>query len=105
MISWRNPARKHGDWDLDTYAARVLPGDRASPRASPALSRREHDRLLRRRHHHHGVLNHLAATSDDACISASFAVTLLDFGSRAPIGAFSRRGLLGLARRTSTAPA
>ena len=47
------------------------------------------------------VLNHLAANADRRVHSASFAVTLLDFATRAPIGAFQSRGLLSLARRKS----
>jgi polyhydroxyalkanoate synthase subunit PhaC len=43
------------------------------------------------------VLNHLAATGDDRVHSMSYAVTLLDFGLRAPITAFSGRGLVALA--------
>ena len=35
------------------------------------------------------VLNHLARRGDDRIHSASYAVTLLDFGQSAPIGAFS----------------
>ena len=50
------------------------------------------------------VLNHLAATGDDRVHSAGYAVTLLDFSSRAPIGAFSGPRLLDVARRNS-APA
>ena len=48
-----------------------------------------------------GVLNHLAATGDDRVSSASFAVTLLDFDSRAAIGAFSAPRLLELAQKNS----
>ena len=40
------------------------------------------------------VLNHLAANGDDRVHSAGYAVTLLDFHSRAPIGAFSSPRLL-----------
>jgi polyhydroxyalkanoate synthase len=47
------------------------------------------------------VLNHLASVDDRSVHSASFAVTLLDFDSPAPIGAFSGKGVLGLARRVS----
>jgi len=47
------------------------------------------------------VLNHLAATGDDSVHSAAFAVTLLDFDSPAPLGAFSSPRLLELARSRS----
>ena len=66
------------------------------------LPRREHPRFLRRRHpRDHPVLNHLAATGDDRVHSAGYAVTLLDFHNRAPIGAFSAPQLLDVARRNS----
>jgi polyhydroxyalkanoate synthase len=47
------------------------------------------------------VLNHLAASGDDRVHSAGYAVTLLDFHSRAPIGAFSAPRMLDVARRNS----
>ena len=47
------------------------------------------------------LLNHLAATGDDRVHSMSYAVTLLDFGLRAPITAFSGKGLISFARRRS----
>jgi polyhydroxyalkanoate synthase len=47
------------------------------------------------------VLNHLAAAGDDRVHSMSYAVTLLDFGLRAPITAFSARRLISFAGRRS----
>ena len=47
------------------------------------------------------LLNHLAAIADETVHSTAFAVTLLDFGSRAPIGAFSGRRLTAFERRLS----
>ena len=44
------------------------------------------------------VLNKLAAMGDDRIHTASYAVTLLDFGQSAPIGAFSSARLLSFAR-------
>ena len=43
------------------------------------------------------VLSQLAATGNDCVHSMSYAVTLLDFGLRAPITAFSGRALIALA--------
>jgi len=45
-----------------------------------------------------GVLNHVAGQGDDRVKAASFAVTLLDFDSRAPIGAVAAPRMLELAR-------
>jgi polyhydroxyalkanoate synthase len=102
LVSWRNPTRKQAHWDLDTYAERV----RRAIGVARAITRSPDVNTI-------GfcaggiitttVLNHLAATSDDSVHSASFAVTLLDFESRAPIGAFSGRRVLGAARRLSRA--
>src|SRR6516162_461404 len=96
MLSWRNPGPDQGRWDLDTYAQTVssaidtvrevtgspdvnLIGFCAGGIIATAL------------------LSHLAATGDDRVHSVSYAVTLLDFGLRAPITAFSGRGLIAFA--------
>jgi polyhydroxyalkanoate synthase subunit PhaC len=100
MMSWRNPTAEQGDWDLETYAARVS----AAIDSVREISGSDDVNVI-------GfcaggiinttLLNHLTATGDDRVHSASYAVTLLDFGERAPISAFSGRGLLGLARHRS----
>ncbi|HEV2257408.1 MAG TPA: alpha/beta fold hydrolase [Streptosporangiaceae bacterium] len=100
MLSWRNPTAEQGSWDLDTYADAVsaaidtvrqvtgspdvnVIGFCAGGIIATAL------------------LNHLTATGDQRVHSMSYAVTLLDFGLRAPITAFSGRGLISLAGRRS----
>ena len=100
MLSWRNPAAEQGRWDLDTYSRTVssaidtvreitgspdvnVIGFCAGGIIATAL------------------LNHLAATGDQRVHSMSYAVTLLDFGLRAPISAFSGRGLIAFAGRRS----
>jgi len=100
MLSWRNPTPGQGSWDLDTYAQAVLAAIDTVRQVtgSPDVN------LI-------GfcaggiiataLLNHLAATSDDRVHSVSYAVTLLDFGLRAPITAFSGRGLIAFAGRRS----
>jgi polyhydroxyalkanoate synthase len=100
LISWRNPAAVQGSWDLDTYAARVS----AAIDTVREITGSPDVNLM-------GfcaggiiattVLNHLAATGDDRVHSMSYAVTLLDFGLRAPITAFSGRGLIAFAGRRS----
>jgi len=100
MISWRNPTRKQSAWNLDTYAERVRRaiGVARTITGSPDVNTMGFcaGGIITTT-----LLNHLAATSDDSVHSASFAVTLLDFDSPAPIGAFSGNRLLGLARRVS----
>jgi polyhydroxyalkanoate synthase len=93
MLSWRNPAAEQGRWDLDTYARTVSSAIDTVREitGSPDVN------LI-------GfcaggiiatiLLNHLAATGDHRVHSVSYAVTLLDFGLRTPITAFSGRGLI-----------
>jgi polyhydroxyalkanoate synthase subunit PhaC len=100
VLSWRNPGREQRDWDLDTYAARVL---RAIDAIRDITGSSDVNTIgfcaggiITT-----GVLNHLAATRDARIHAASFAVTLLDFGQRAPIQAFSNARLLSFARARS----
>jgi polyhydroxyalkanoate synthase subunit PhaC len=100
MVSWRNPAAEQGSWDLDTYARTVL----AAIDTVREITGSPDVNLI-------GfcaggiiattLLNHLAATGDGRVHSMSYAVTLLDFGQRAPITAFSGRGLIAFAGRRS----
>jgi polyhydroxyalkanoate synthase len=100
MISWRNPRKEQSDWDLDTYAGHALTaidvarGVTGSPDVN-TLGFCAGGILTTT------VLNHLAATGDDRVHSAGFAVTLLDFHNRAPLGAFSAPRLLDVARGNS----
>jgi polyhydroxyalkanoate synthase subunit PhaC len=100
MLSWRNPTKNEGDWDLDTYAGRVLS---AIDTVREITGSDDVDLIgfcaggiLQTL-----VLNHLAALEDDRVHTASFAVTLLDFGQDAPIRAFSSPKLIALARWNS----
>ncbi|RFU22136.1 alpha/beta fold hydrolase [Geodermatophilus marinus] len=100
MISWRNPTREQSEWDLDTYSGSVL---RAVDVAREVTGSPDAitmgfcagGQIMTT------ALNHLAATGDDRVSAAGYAVTLLDFSSRAPLGAFSGPRLLQLARRNS----
>ncbi|MBC3194924.1 alpha/beta fold hydrolase [Pseudonocardia sp. C8] len=95
LLSWRNPTPEQGDWDLDSYAARVS----SAIDTVREITGSDDVNLV-------GfcaggiiattVLNHLAATGDRRVHSMSYAVTLLDFGERAPIAAFQNAGLLRL---------
>jgi polyhydroxyalkanoate synthase subunit PhaC len=97
LISWRNPGPEQGDWDLDVYASRVLKAIDAVREITGSDDVNTigfcAGGIITT-----GVLNHLAATGDARIKSASFAVTLLDFGQRAPIHAFSSAKLLSVAR-------
>jgi len=97
LVSWRNPSKEQSDWDIDTYARRILDVVDAVCEVTGA----ENVNII-------GfcaggilqtaVLNKLASLGDDRIHSASYAVTLLDFGQSAPIGAFSSARLLSLTR-------
>ncbi|WP_448624197.1 PHA/PHB synthase family protein [Geodermatophilus sp. URMC 64] len=100
MISWRNPSKEQADWDLDTYAGGVLDAIDVAREitGSPDVNTLGFcaGGIVMTT-----VLNHLAATGDDRVSNAGYAVTLLDFHSRAPIGAFSGPRMLDIARRNS----
>ena len=100
LLSWRNPTAEQGRWDLDTYAGAVL----AAIDTVREITGSPDVNLI-------GfcaggiiattVLNYLAALNDRRVHSMSYAVTLLDFGLRAPITAFSGRRLTAFAGRRS----
>jgi polyhydroxyalkanoate synthase len=100
MISWRNPTKEESDWDLDTYAQRVVDavGVASEITGSPDVTTLG---LCAGGQVMTTALNHMAATGDDRVHAAGYAVTLLDFSNRAPLGAFSGPRLLELARRNS----
>jgi polyhydroxyalkanoate synthase subunit PhaC len=100
MVSWRNPTREQADWDVDTYAARIVRAietvkDVAEAEDVNTIGFCAGGILLST------VLSHHAAQGDHSVHSASYGVTLLDFGSRAPLGAFSAPRLLELASANS----
>jgi polyhydroxyalkanoate synthase subunit PhaC len=100
LVSWRNPTAEQADWDIDTYARRIL---RAVDVVKQVADVEDVNTL--------GfcaggilmstVLNHLAAQDDHSVHSTAYGVTLLDFGTRAPLGAFSAPRMLELARASS----
>ena len=97
LISWRNPSKEQADWDIDTYAQRILDAVDAVREMTGAENVNVigfcAGGILQT-----AVLNKLAAMGDDRIHSASYAVTLLDFGQSAPISAFSSARLLSFAR-------
>ena len=100
MLSWRNPSPGQGSWDMTDYASSILDAIDAVREVTGS----EDVNLI-------GfcagglistaVLNHLVEKKDRRVHSISYAVTLLDFSVPAPIGAFSSRAVLDLARRNS----
>jgi polyhydroxyalkanoate synthase subunit PhaC len=100
LMSWRNPNAEQGEWDLDTYAARVSDAIDAvceiTGSADVNLIGFCAGGIITTT-----LLNHLAAAADDRVHSMSYAVTLLDFGVPAPIAAFGQPNLLRFARGRS----
>ncbi len=103
MISWRNPDASMGGLDMDAYAARIrsaidVVGEICDTPELSTIGFCAGGILMST------VLNHLAASPTDAgrVRAASFAVTLLDFDSRAALGAFSAPRLLELAQKRSS---
>ena len=100
LLSWRNPTRKQSQWGLDTYAQRVLDAIAVVKEitGSPDVNTLGFcaGGIISAT-----VLSHLAEQADDSVHSAGFAVTMLDFDSRAPLGAFSAPRMLELASRDS----
>jgi len=98
LLSWRNPQAEQSDWTIDTYAQRILEAIDAVREVTGAQDVNVigfcAGGILNT-----AVLNKLAAAGDDRTHSASYAVTLLDFGQFAPIGAFSSARLEGRERR------
>jgi polyhydroxyalkanoate synthase subunit PhaC len=100
MISWRNPGREQGDWDLDIYAAAALRAidvgrDIAGSDDVNVLSFCAGGILTA------SVLSHLASQSDERVNSASFGVTLLDFAIQNTVGLFDSSPLIHMARAKS----
>jgi polyhydroxyalkanoate synthase len=98
LLSWRNPGPEQAEWDIDTYAGRIRSAvdvvkDIADVEDVNTLGFCAGGILMTT------VLSHLAAQGDDSVHSASYGVTLLDFGTPAPIGAFSAPRMLELAPR------
>jgi polyhydroxyalkanoate synthase len=100
VMSWRNPTPEQAGWDMETYARRIVDAIEEVKEITGSADVNVigfcAGGILTTT-----VLNHLAARGDPSVHSASFAVTLLDFGVDAPIGAFSSPRLLSLARWSS----
>lgn len=100
LISWRNPTPEQSDWNADTYAGAILEAMDVVKEitGSPDLNTIGFcaGGILQTL-----VLNHLTDIGDPTVNTASYAVTLLDFFERAPLGAFSAPRLLEMAGRNS----
>lgn len=93
MVSWRNPGPEHAEWNLDTYVAALL-------EATDAVMSIAGTKDLNTFGFCAGgitmsaMLAHLADIGDQRVHSASYAVTLLEFSTRALIGTIQSRPLI-----------
>jgi polyhydroxyalkanoate synthase len=100
MLSWRNPTRREAAWGIDEYAQRVLDAiDEVREIAGQ-------DEVNLVGFCAGGIistiaLNALAARGEQKVASASYAVTLLDWGGANPVNVFSSRAVRTLARWNS----
>ena len=101
LISWRNPTNEHAAWGFDTYAAAVdrvldVVRDVAASDDVNVLGLCAGGILTA------AVLSHLATRGDGRVRTATFGVTLLDFGVPAQVGIFRAGPLLALGRERSS---
>ena len=101
VASWRNPGPEHGHWRIDDYIGSCLELVDAVCDISGT------DRLNLIGMCAGGIFSALmlcvmAARDDKRVAAATFGVTLLDFASETPIGAFNAKPLLALAQRRSS---
>lgn len=100
MISWRNPTAEQRDWNADDYAGSAL-------QCIDVINEITGSETINSLGFCAGgilqtlLLNHMATVGDERINSASYAVTLLDFHERAPLGAFSAARLLEMAGRST----
>lgn len=100
MISWRNPSSEQADWDMDTYAERILSAIEVVRESTGA----EDVNLI-------GfcaggilmttVLNFLASKGDARVHSASYCVTMMQYSGPAAVQAFRNGRLISFAKRSS----
>jgi poly[(R)-3-hydroxyalkanoate] polymerase subunit PhaC len=97
LLSWRNPSAAQSHWDIDTYAQRILDAIDVIREVTGSddvnVIGFSAGGILQS-----AVLNKLASQADHRIHSASFIVTMLDFGETTPISAFSSAKLLSFAR-------
>jgi polyhydroxyalkanoate synthase len=100
MVSWRNPQQEQADWGMDDYGHGIVAAIETVREITGSddvntIGFCAGGILMS------AVLSHLGQAHTPVVHSASYGVTLLDFDSEAPIGAFSAPRLLELARRDS----
>jgi polyhydroxyalkanoate synthase len=98
--SWRNPQPEHAHWGLDDYVRTTLEAIDAVCEITGS------DKINILGMCAGGIIatltmSYMARNNDKRVNAATFGVMLLDFDTEAPIGAFSSKPMLALARRRS----
>ncbi|MGQ0466995.1 MAG: alpha/beta fold hydrolase [Sporichthyaceae bacterium] len=98
VVSWRNPSKEQGDWNLDTYGRAIIDAmdavkDITGQEELITIS------LCAGGITTSTVLSYLASIGDTRVKACSFLVTLLDWDVPAAIGAFNSGPLLAIAKR------
>jgi polyhydroxyalkanoate synthase len=100
MVSWRNPGPEQRDWDLDTYVSALL-------EAADAMLSITRQRRFNALGFCAGGITlsclaaYMAANDDRRLNSIGYAVTLLDWNTRAMIGMLHSRKLIDMAKKAS----
>lgn len=102
MISWRNPGPEHRDWGLDDYVSAII---EATDAALEITGQHQLNLLsvCAGGITSSAVLAHLANIGDDRIRSASFLVTILDWGVPSTMGSLISGPTLETSRRQSEA--
>ena len=87
-VSWRNPTRDHGDWDLDTYVGALHDAVTAAAEICSSASANIVG-VCAGGLTTASLLGHLATLGDELVRSATFAVTQIDYSVPSMIGMFS----------------
>ncbi len=100
MVSWRNPGKEEGDWNLNSYVGALL-------EAIDAVNSITRSRKVNTIGFCAGgitmsaMLSYMAAKDDDRINAIGYAVTLLDWSTPSMVGMLHSEKLSGLTKRRS----
>ena len=100
VVSWRNPQKDQGDWDLDTYVSALL---EAIDAINSITGRKKINTIgfCAGGITMSALLSYMAATNDKRVNAISYAVTLLDWSTPSMMGMLHSKKLIDHARKKS----
>ena len=100
VVSWRNPQKDQGDWNLDTYVSALL---EAIDVINSITGRKKINTIgfCAGGITMSALLSYMAATNDKRVNAISYAVTLLDWSTPSMMGMLHSKKLTGIARKKS----